>query len=323
VTADTLLFGAGGLVGGAVAARLAGVAPPSERTGCTPAVVRWARPEQAHADISGAVAAFAQRLRRREASDRGWQVVWAAGVAVVASSEQAAASETTAFERCLEAVETQLLAGELAGGGRLLLVSSAGGVYAGSRGAPFDERTVPVPLAAYGRQKLAQEALLAQQAGRSGLRGIVARLPNVYGDRQDLAKRQGLVSALCRAVLTREPLRIFVPLDTRRHLLWADDAGTAIRNLLGRTITDGPDVAVRVVVGDRAVSVAEIIAAVRRVTGRPPPILVTLGREARFHGRDLRLRTGFAGELGLESPLPLEQGVQRIWSRMLAGPRQR
>jgi UDP-glucose 4-epimerase len=233
----------------------------------------------------------------------------------VATSEGDADAEVEAFRGFLGAVDDHLDP-EV---GRLLLVSSAGALYAGSHGPPFDEETDIAPISPYGMSKKAQEDLLVEFVTRTGATGITARVANVYGERQDLTKQQGLISLLCHAILSRRPVRIFVPLDTRRHLVWADDAGRAIVNLLDSVPLESGHLATRVVVAGRALTVGEMIARVRRVVGVTPPHLVTQTTEARLHPVDLRLRTRHVNELGLLAPTPLEVGIARTWRAALGG----
>ena len=113
-------------------------------------------------------------------------------------------------------------------GGALFFASSAGGVYAGATGSPFTEETAPVAISPYGHAKLRAEAAVDAFATRTGVPLLVGRLSNLYGPGQDLAKPQGLISQLCRAQLTRQPLSIYVSLDTRRDYLYVDDAAAMV-----------------------------------------------------------------------------------------------
>ena len=109
-------------------------------------------------------------------------------------------------------------------GNGFFLASSAGGVYAGASGPPFTEHTEPAPISAYGRAKLRSEEIATEFAVRTSTALLVGRLANLYGPGQNLDKPQGLVSQLCLAQLTRQPLTVYVPLDTMRDYLFVDDA---------------------------------------------------------------------------------------------------
>ena len=122
-------------------------------------------------------------MRARWAGTRGdsgrpWALAWCAGAGVVATGEEALAAEVRVFDRLASALAATVTAGE---DGVVFLASSAGGLYAGSTPAPFDERTSPRPLVAYGRAKLAMEAAVERLAEATGVRAVLGRLSNVYG----------------------------------------------------------------------------------------------------------------------------------------------
>jgi UDP-glucose 4-epimerase len=295
--APTLVIGAGGLLGSAIVRRL--TAPIAARG------IAWTDPDRAAIGLESAV----QDLAR--SADGGATVIWVAGRAVIASSADEIDAETRTFARFLDVVERHLGMD----GTRFLLASSAGALYAASTGAPFDEGTDPAPLSDYGRGKLEQERLLTEWAVRTGGRAIAARLATVYGTGQDPTKAQGLVTALCRSVMTRAPVRVFVPLDTRRHLVWEEDAARAIIAHAHGTGVPSGDMAVRVVATPSSVTIGETIATVARVTRSRPSVLQAAGREAARHGVDLRLRS--AHPLAEPMATPLVVGVARVWRALL------
>ena len=81
----------------------------------------------------------------------------------------------------------------------------------------------------YGRAKLRQEQTLATWSRqRPDVSTIVVRVSNLYGPGQRLDKPQGLISHMARSVIYGRPIHIFVPLDTVRDYLFAEDAGVAM-----------------------------------------------------------------------------------------------
>lgn len=299
----TLVLGGGGLLGRAILRAL----PDARR-----AVIRWGSAGST-ADIRAAVRSLADEVPE----GRGWRIVWAAGRGVISSDEAALRAETEALATVLASTEAMLPAGRE---GRVTLISSAGGLYAGNVRPPFDEDAPVAPLTAYGQQKAAQERLVAATAARSGIDAIAVRLGPIYGAGQDPTKAQGLVSALCRATVTRRPLRLYVPLDTRRPYLWAGDAGRIVAALATGPVERGGDLRTRTVPGGPAVTVQGLIGAVRRVTRRDPPVLLAPGPEAARHARDLRLASCHLAETTLPDPTPLTVGISLVWREMLRDP---
>lgn len=296
------VIGGGGLIGSVLVARLRAIG----RSAAAEVGIPWGD----RAAVAAVFDDLAARLRAEVdgRSDRApWQVVWAAGRAVIPSPEAAHREEVDAFDDLLGALGRRL------GGraGEILLISSAGGVYAGSDASPFDERTAPVARSAYGRGKLDQELLLAEAAVRHGWQARVARVANVYGAGQDPLKPQGLVTRLCRAAVFGEAVRLYVPAATARHYLHVDDVAALLVRLLDLPGT-GPGLpVVRVVTAGAPVTVGELVDMVGVVAGRPVP--VTWGQDAGAgqHGLVIALATRDPA-MRLEVPVPLSDGIAAL-----------
>ena len=106
----------------------------------------------------------------------------------------------------------------------LLFTSSAGAIYGGHGTGVIDEATPPAPITPYGREKLAQEAIVAQLSEAGVMRSVVCRFTNVYGLADGRLRRKGLVPALVESAMLRQPVRLFVSPDTRRDYLFNVDA---------------------------------------------------------------------------------------------------
>ncbi len=266
------VVGAGGLLGSAVCRRLVTLGREVRATS-----VPWG-------DHDGSVEA----LLRAASSlpGRGWEVYWCAGAGVVGSTVEDLDAEVAVLAEFLERWQP---AGDGASCG-FFLASSAGGVYAGSTGAPFSEHTEPAPISPYGHAKLRTEDIATAFAVRTGTALLVARLSNLYGPGQDIGKPQGLVSQLCRAQLTRQPLSLYVSTDTMRDYLYVDDAAAMAVTALG-AVTDRGRRALKVLASERSTTIASVLGDLHRVTRRRPPVVLGTSANARFQVRDLRLRS--------------------------------
>ena len=278
------VVGAGGLIGSAVARESADPTPRSP--------VPW------H-DRDAAVAAIdAQARGFRDASgDRPWAIVWAAGAITVASGEQQARYEAEAFEACLASIARQLPSGP----GSVVLVSSAGGLHAGSQQPPFDAGTAPAPTSPYGRAKLAQEQCAASLLdGAAPL--VIARVSNAYGPGQDLGKPQGIVSRLARSAVLREPANVFVPLSTVRDYVYVDDAARSLLAWANVARVGSEAMRTVVVASGAGTSIAQLIRIVNDVAHRKVPIALGSHPSAAFQAPDLRFTPT---PLPDRDPLPL------------------
>jgi UDP-glucose 4-epimerase len=268
----TWVVGGGGLLGSAVLRQC------DEPFASTP--VPWAD-LAATADVLTADAARFQR----EVGDGPWAVIWAAGAATVSTSTEQAAGELVALEALLSALRAHRPAGR----GAVFLASSAGGVYGGSTNPPFDIDTDPVPLSPYGELKLAQEqSATAMLADVCPL--VIGRFSNLYGPGQNLAKLQGLISRLALAASTRQPLNLFVSLDTIRDYIYVDDAARNTLAAVARSAS-GPSTEPRmlIIASGRPATVGLLIRTMGQVTKRRVPVAYGTHASAALQSSDLRL----------------------------------
>ena len=268
--------------------------------------VHWADPVQRDADLTDLAAAFFAAV-----GERPWQIVWCAGAGVIGTDERMLTAEVDALRVLLASV------GETATtGGTVFLSSSAGGVYAGSSGAPFTEESTCRPLSAYGEAKLDQEAVLRSFCTETGHRGVVGRIANVYGPGQDLSKPQGLVSQICLSLMLQRPLTLYVPLDTTRDYVYVDDCARMIVAAADDARLDAPGTTVRLIASGSSATIAQLLSVGRRVVKRHLPIVTAPARVGAVQVRDLRLRPlrPFAPEMRAVS---LPAGLRRTFDDLV------
>lgn len=301
-------IGAGGLVGQAIAK-----ATKSD----FPAVpIPWADPRACQEVLNTAAQAFLDSV-----GDEPWCVVWAAGSGTVGTDKHTLEHETqtvrefaSMFARVLSRRSTRLPPG------LCVLVSSAGGVYAGTPNPPYSSTSVPKPISDYGRAKLAQEELWT-----SSFDGIsptlITRLSNVYGEAQRIEKRQGLISQLAYSAATRQPLHIYVPLDTVRDYIHTDDAAKLIAGHIADRCDSralAPQTDTVIVASGEGTSIATLIRMMTNVCHRKVPIAAAANESATRQARDSRfvpdLPTGFLDS----GTRPLSLGLQQVYQGIIS-----
>jgi UDP-glucose 4-epimerase len=292
----TWVVGGGGLLGSAVQRRC------EDPFASTP--VPWADPVAAAAVLRSDASRF-----QREAGGDPWAIVWAAGAATVSTSAESAAPELHALEALLTSVRDHRPAGR----GAVFLTSSAGGVYAGSANPPFDMATTPVPLSPYGELKLAQERaatdLLADVCPL-----VVGRFSNLYGPGQNLGKLQGLISRLALSAVTRQPINIFVSLDTIRDYIYVDDAAAALLAAVteaARVEREGPRMLV--VASGQPATVGQVIRTMNQVAKRRVPVALGSHPSATSQSLDLRL----VPTVPATASTPLPTGMKAVFLDIL------
>lgn len=302
------VLGARGMIGRALTEALAATSGTIDATPARPCAFTTEVPWQDREAVPAALQQAAQDYRT-SLGGLAPTIVWAAGTAVIGSDVEAHATERAAFGSSLDALRTVFA--PTVPTGHLLLVSSAGGVYAGSRDAPFDERTEPVPLSEYGRSKLAQEEQAIRLARDLGWTVTVARVANVYGLRQSVTKQQGIVSRLCRAAVFGETVDIFVPEGTARHYVHATDVGRMLARQLDVAKDDPGANRVRVISAGSAVTLRQLVDTVTAVSAQDLPVTFRASAQAEDHGVDLQLASCHADAI-LADPIPLEAGVREL-----------
>jgi UDP-glucose 4-epimerase len=306
-----LVVGAGGLLGGAVVAAL-----EADGRDVTRARVPWHDP-------SAAVSVLSSLVRDLLVDGAPWSLIWAAGAGVVASGADARAEERSVVARVLSEVAAAIAADPArASRGSVFVASSAGGTFAGSVGAPFDETTEARPLAPYGWSKLAVETLFRDWSAKTGVPVVIGRYSNLYGPGQDLSKAQGLVSQLCLAHLQGRPSSIYVPIDTIRDYLFVDDAAAMTVEAVDRAAAlPAGTVVLKVLASQQGVTIGSLISELQRIVKRKPRIVMGSHFTASVQAPDLRFGSVVWPEIDRRMLTPLPAGIHRTLLSLQAGLR--
>jgi UDP-glucose 4-epimerase len=298
------VIGAGGLLGSAVVRAARGRGD----TVLVSSNIPWSD----SAGTVDSIRASARQLMELISSDpsRGWGIIWAAGHATTASDERQLVSELATFRSCLEAINVELRGTR---GGVFALASSAGGVYAGSENPPFSSETEPCPLGGYGWLKLQQETA-ARELLDPTMRVLIARIANLYGPGQDLSKLQGLISRLALTSVTKEPLTMFVPLDTLRDYISADDAAARLLHWIS---VDNRPLTIRVVASGEATSLGYLINLTKDIARTATPIAYGMHASAAHQSHDLRLSPDTDEYLRSLVKTPLPAGIKDVYLDIL------
>ena len=306
------VVGRGGLLGGSVERALAARGP----TWHPPREFTWDCPPVLDHELTTACQAFAAEVGRLS-----WQIAWCAGAGVVGSEFSDLDQETSAFTHLLTSV-AEVLCRRGRSSGAMFFASSAGGVYAGVGNPPFDEDSPVAPIAPYGWNKLAQESLARSWSSETATPLLVGRLSNLYGPAQNLSKDQGLITQVCLRALARQPLNLYVPLDTIRDYLFAEDAGRLIADGLFRLRLEAAEAetapaVVKVLASLRPTTVATVLAQFRWIMKRPVNVMIASSPNARRQVRDLRMASHVWPELDQRPTTTLSAGMQSVINSIL------
>lgn len=243
----------------------------------------------------------------------GWRIWWSAGRGVTSTAREHLESEVRVFRAFLDAVSKHSPRTD----GALFLASSVGGAYGGRADPPYTEMTEARPGSAYGDAKLAMEAALKAWAQSTGGRALVARITNLYGPGQNLAKGQGIISTILRSHLTQSPATIYVSLDTLRDYVYADDCAAIAIAAMDRLLYEPPGTLVTKIIGSMdAVSISAIIAEIKRLRRNVAPIVVGQGHAA-GQASDLRVISTVWPDLDALARTTLPAGIHATFQSML------
>ncbi|WP_219818409.1 NAD-dependent epimerase/dehydratase family protein [Clavibacter michiganensis] len=277
----------------------------------------WETSEEAV--IRAAARAGAERLLRAGRAAGRWAVMWCAGAAVTGSTREQLAHELGQLEAVLDEIAVALDAAP-APGGALFYSSSAGGVYAGAAHPPFTEATEPRPLAPYGEAKLRAEGLVRAFGHRAGVSTLVGRIANLYGPRQAVGKPQGLITQLARANLSPTPASIYVPLETVRDYLYADDCALLVRDATMRLmeLPAGAHV-VKILASGQPVTISALLGHFTALGKARPNVMLGLSPLAGYQAVDLRLESVVWPDLDERDTMPLPAGIHITAQALIAG----
>lgn len=241
-----------------------------------------------------------------------WEIYWAAGVGTMSSTEANLRPETEALSAFIQQVSSRQILMETKG--VMVLASSAGAIYAGATEDVVTENTLPAPTTAYAREKLKQEDLVRLFAlNKRGGAALIARISTLYGPGQAVGKQQGLIAHIARCVLRNQPIQIYVPFDTIRDYIAADDAAAAMIATL-RAPCDGPNIRTKIIASEKPTTIAEIISVFKKLSRHPPRIVTSASKLTSVYSRRVQFKSVAVPKFALPSQTSLLVGIAQVMS---------
>ncbi|MBN1277359.1 MAG: NAD-dependent epimerase/dehydratase family protein [Deltaproteobacteria bacterium] len=115
---------------------------------------------------------------------------------------------------------------------KVIYVSSGGTVYGIPREIPITETHPTNPLSSYGITKLCIEKYVAMYSELYGIRHLICRPSNVYGEGQRLNIGQGVIGVFLDRAMRCQPIEIWGNGESKRDYLYVSDLVEAIATLL-------------------------------------------------------------------------------------------
>lgn len=246
---------------------------------------RWDSESELTIQLKLAVKEFASLV----GDDNKWQIYWAAGVGTMSSTEAELTTETQTLSTILNLVESEpnLILGE----GYFAFSSSAGAIYAGSVDDIISEYTLVAPTTAYAKEKLKQEDLIRAFVLNNGRVSVLfARISTLYGLGQAIGKQQGLIAYIARCILRNQSINIYVPFDTIRDYITADDAATEIVATLF-AISGKLGVSIKIIASEKPTTIAEIISVFRRLSRQKLRIVSSTSKLSNIYNHRIQFKS--------------------------------
>lgn len=300
------VIGRGGLLGSALSCALA-------RSGTLEYVpasrFAWHDATTLQAQMEEATDAFARAATHAPR----WEIYWAAGVGAMTSAEADFVPETRALGALLAAlvdsvVRKRSLRGER---GAFSLASSAGAIYAGSTAPLISETISAAPTSPYARAKLDHEAMVTGVAIETGMSVFIARFSTLYGVGQSRTKAQGLLTHISRCIVRNRALQIFVPLDTIRDYIVADDAASMSIEA-SRVDAEAGRARIKIIASEQPATIGEILSLFKRIARRPPKIITSVSPASGIYMRRMQFRSHVPPLTFARPKTPLLVGISRV-----------
>jgi nucleoside-diphosphate-sugar epimerase len=113
----------------------------------------------------------------------------------------------------------------------IILITSGGGIF-NSSSHTNDESSYDFRQTPYATMKLGLEEYLNNIAFQNKVRSLIIRLPNVYGEEQNINKGQGLVSKIVNAHRLGTTIEVTKNLDSQKHYILNHDVADGIYKYL-------------------------------------------------------------------------------------------
>lgn len=191
---------------------------------------------------------------------------------------------------------------------RFVFASTNAVVGAGVTGTELiGEQSALRPLTPYGASKAAAEMIISAYGHGYRLATSVLRLTNVYGPGMRAAGKDSLVPRLMRAAADDRGVEVYGDGRQVRDYVYVGDVVRALRQAL-----DAEPLGTVVIGAGTSISVLDLLAAGREVTGRALPAHHVAARSGEMPA--VRVDASRAGQLGLGSRVGLAEGLACTWA---------
>lgn len=185
------------------------------------------------------------------------------------------------------------------------IFSSSAAIYGDNQNLPLKETEVPAPTSFYGLSKVVGENYIRMYSRCFGLKHIIFRFANVYGERQGETGEGGVISVFARKIAKGEPVTIFGDGNQTRDFVYAGDLARAIVTGIGYDGCTTLNVST-----NKEVSLNQLIAILEKILGRSMDVQHGPVRPGDIYASVLSHKA-LVETLGMKEYTDLETGLRR------------
>ena len=195
---------------------------------------------------------------------------------------------------------------------KIIFISSGGTIYGAPMYLPIDEHHPTEPQVSYGITKLAIEKYLLLFKRMHGIKTIILRVANPFGERQRVETAQGAVSAFLYRALSGQPIEVWGDGNITRDYIYISDVAEAFACAI---VYDGPNSIFNISSGV-GTSLNELIALLEKALGYPI-------KRSHLTGRPFDVPVSILSnelarqELGWVPKIQLQKGIEKVVKWMI------
>ncbi len=155
---------------------------------------------------------------------------------------------------------------------RLVFISSGGTVYGNKEIETLSEDMVTSPINHYGIMKLTQEKIFLMYNELYGMKNVIFRLSNPYGQGQQSSSGIGVITAFLENITSGKKIVIYGDGDIIRDYIFIDDAVEMIGLFLDKEYSENPEEPVYNIGTGIGTSIMQVVRVVEEVTGKSADI---------------------------------------------------
>jgi UDP-glucose 4-epimerase len=196
---------------------------------------------------------------------------------------------------------------------KFVFISSGGTVYGTPRTSPISEDHPNDPICSYGITKLAIEKYLHLFEQIHGLKYVVTRISNPYGELQNPNAKQGAVGVFLGHVARNQPITIWGDGEVVRDYIYIGDTVRGLLSAAKYEPSQPSDPRIFNIGCGRGRSLNEIVSAIREVVGPQIEVRYTEARAVDVPENVLDISRA-EKYLGWKPEVELTEGIRATWN---------